>query len=312
MKHNLKGRSLLTLKDWSKEEIRYLLDLAHEVKTQKQNGISQRRFAGKSLALLFEKRSTRTRCAFQTAFGEEGGNAVMLSTADIHLGAKESIEDTARVFGRMFDCIQFRGFSQQTAEHLAKYSGIPVYNGLTDAYHPTQALADMQTLEEHCGGSAGKKLVYIGDGRNNVAISLLIVCAKMGTHFTIVAPQQLFPSDTVLQGVESSAKESGCRVRVTDDINDGVKGADVLYTDVWTSMGEEKQAAERKKLLSSFQVNDALLATTGNSQVKFMHCLPAVRGQEVTNEVLDGAHSVVWDEAENRKHTIKALMLATL
>jgi ornithine carbamoyltransferase len=308
---NLKGRSLLTWLDYTAEEIRYLLDLSRQVKEEAKKGEIRRRFTGKTLALLFEKRSTRTRCAFETAFGEEGGHPVFLSTQDIHLGVKESLEDTARVLGRMFSAIQFRGFKQSTAEVLAKYSGVPVYNGLTDSFHPTQALADIQTLEENFGNPAGKKLCFVGDGRNNVARSLLVICAKLGIHFTVVTPPELDPDPALLALCEPLARISGAEIRVTGAL-DAVKGADALYTDVWVSMGEEGQKEGRRRLLGPYQVNQALMERTGRGDSVFMHCLPAVKGEEVTAEVLDGPQSRAWDEAENRKHTIKALMLATL
>ncbi len=308
----LKGRSLLTLKDYSVEEIRHLLDLAKAVKTQRRNGELNQRFQGKTLALLFEKRSTRTRCAFETAFGEEGGHPVFLSTQDVQLGAKESLEDTARVLGGMFDCIQFRGFEQRTAEILSRYSNVPVYNGLTDSFHPTQALADLLTLEECTGGLAGKRLCYAGDGRNNVAVSLLIACAKMGVSLTVATPDELHPGTELLKEIAPWAAESGARMAVETDPSIAAKGADAIYTDVWTSMGEESQAETRKKLLAPYQVNAELMQATGNPDVKFLHCLPAVKGQEVTRDVIDGPQSAAWEQAENRKHTIKALMLATL
>jgi len=308
---SLLGRSLLTLLDYSPEEIRYLLDISKKVKKESKDGMVFRRFEGKTLALLFEKRSTRTRCAFETAFGEEGGHPVFLSTADIQLGAKESLEDTARVFGRMFSAIQFRGFKQETAETLAKYSQIPVYNGLTDLYHPTQALADFLTLEENFGAVKGKTLCYIGDGRNNVARSLMIICAKMGTNFTVITPGELNPENELLHKCRTLAQVSGAVIRVTPDVID-VKGADALYTDVWVSMGEENKKEERIRLLSPYQVNQKLMDMTEKSSCIFLHCLPAVKGEEVTADVIDGPQSRAWDEAENRKHTIKALMLATL
>jgi ornithine carbamoyltransferase len=312
MSARLKGRSLLTLKNFSADEIKHLLDVAATLKLQSKRGNPHQRFVGKTLALLFEKRSTRTRCAFETAFGEEGGHPVFLSTEDVHLGKKESLEDTARVLGRMFDCIQFRGFEQKTAETLAEYSGVPVYNGLTDAYHPTQALADLLTLQECAGGLAGKKLCYCGDGRNNVATSLLIACAKMGVHMTVVSPEALMPDPDLLRSIKPWAADSGAEVARETDPETGVKGADVIYTDVWISMGEEDKSEERKKLLSPYQVNAALMAASGNPNVKFLHCLPAVKGQEVTTEVIDGPQSAAWDQAENRKHTIKAVLVATL
>ena len=309
---NLKGRSLLTLKDYSAAEIRGLLDLAHKVKKERRSGKVRRRFEGKALALIFEKRSTRTRCAFETAFGEEGGHVSFLSMADIHLGGKETIEDTARVLGRMFDAIQFRGFKQSTAEALAAHSGVPVYNGLTDVYHPTQALADLMTLEEAFGRLKGLRLAYVGDGRNNVATSLLIACAKMGVDIVIASPESLHPAADVIDYARAEASRSGALVEVTPHPNQGVHAADAVYTDVWVSMGEEAKEKERFELLGPYQVNDRLMAATGKKSSIFLHCLPAVRGNEVTAQVLDGPQSRAFDEAENRKHTIKALMLATI
>jgi ornithine carbamoyltransferase len=305
------GRSLLTLLDYSPEEIRFLLNLSKKVKVEAKEGKISRRFEGKTLALLFEKRSTRTRCAFETAFGEEGGYPVFLSTADIQLGAKESIEDTAIVLGRMFSAIQFRGFKQETAEALAKYSNVPVYNGLTDLFHPTQALADILTLEENFGDVKGKTLCYVGDGRNNVARSLMVISAKLGIHFTVITPAELNPDENLRERIAPLAAQSGAVITVTPDIN-AVKGADAVYTDVWISMGEEDKRDERIKLLSQYQVNQKLMDMTGKSNSIFLHCLPAVKGEEVTADVIDGPQSKAWDQAENRKHTIKALMLATL
>jgi ornithine carbamoyltransferase len=265
-----------------------------------------------TVALLFEKRSTRTRCAFETAFGEEGGHPVFLSTADIHLGTKEAIEDTARVLGHMFDAIEFRGFSQATVETLAKWSGVPVYNGLTDDWHPTQVLADLMTMEEVFGTLKGRRLAFVGDGRNNVANTLLVGCAQMGVHLSIVAPPSLCPADQHVQWAREMAAATGAEVRVTADVAEGVKGADAVYTDVWVSMGEEQKSAERIALLTPYQVNDAMMEKTGKQDAIFLHCLPAVKGKEVTEAVIEGKRSRVWDEAENRKHTIKAMMLATL
>lgn len=312
MSISLTGRSFLTLKDFSADEIRTFLSRAHEVKQEPRNGKPRSRFAGKNLALLFEKRSTRTRCAFETAFGEEGGNSVFLSTADIHLGAKETLEDTARVFGRMFDGIQYRGFGQQIAETFAKYSGVPVYNGLTNSYHPTQVLADFMTIEDRLGILRGLNLCYVGDGRNNVAVSLAIGCAKLGINLTIASPQELRPSRGLLDDVEQSAAKTDAKIRYTSDVGDGVNGANVLYTDVWTSMGEESEVEHRKEILTKYQVNAGLMEQTGKPDTIFLHCLPAVRGQEVTANVIDGPQSAVWDQAENRKHSIKALMLETM
>ena len=312
MAFNLKGRSLLTLKDYSPEEIRFLLDMSHELKRERRAGGVTQRFLGRTLALLFEKRSTRTRCAFETAFGEEGGHPVFLSSQDIQLGAKESIEDTARVLGRMFDAIQFRGFKQEMVEKLAQYSGVPVYNGLTDLFHPTQALADLMTVEEVFGTSKGIRVVYVGDGRNNVARSLSIICCKMGAHYTAVAPPSLQPDKETLDLCGEYAEASGSRIAVTADIPGGVKGADVIYTDVWVSMGEEEKSKERLEILRPYQVDEAMMAATGKRETIFLHCLPAVKGNEVSYEVIESAASRVWDEAENRKHTIKAIMAATI
>jgi ornithine carbamoyltransferase len=312
MSTSLKGRSLLTLKDWSPEEVRSVLDLSHKVKKERARGKRPQRFQGKSLAMVFEKRSTRTRCAFETAFGEEGGHPVFLSTADIHLGVKEALEDTARVLGRMFDAIEFRGFKQTTVEVLAQRSGVPVYNGLTDEWHPTQVLADLMTLEEAFGTIKGRTLVFVGDGRNNVANTLLIGCSQLGVNVRIVAPQSLYPAEQHVQWARSMGAKTGSTVEVTSDITAGVKGADAVYTDVWVSMGEEEKSQERIALLSPFQVNDAMMEKTGNRDAIFLHCLPAVKGKEVTESVIESPRSRAWDEAENRKHTIKAMMLATL
>lgn len=312
MAFNLKGRSLLTLIDYSPEEITFLLELSHQVKRERRAGNISQRFLGKTLALLFEKRSTRTRCAFETAFGEEGGHPVFLSSADIQLGVKESIEDTARVLGRMFDAIQFRGFKQEMVEALAEYSGVPVYNGLTDLYHPTQILADLMTVQEVFGRLKGIKLVYAGDGRNNVARSLLIGCSKLGTDYTVVAPETLQPDPETVKLCQEYAKQSGSKIELTSDVAKGLKNADVLYTDVWVSMGEEEKSKERLELLRPYRVDEKMMAATGKSDTIFMHCLPAVKGNEVTFEVIESPASKVWDEAENRKHTIKAAMLATI
>ncbi|MHB9293397.1 ornithine carbamoyltransferase [Hollandina sp. SP2] len=307
----LKGRSLLTWLDYTAEEIRYFLDVSKQVKAESQRHEVHRRFEGKTLALLFEKRSTRTRCAFETAFGEEGGHPVFLSTADIQLGAKESIEDTARVLGRMFSAVQFRGFKQSTVETLAHYSGVPVYNGLTDDFHPTQVLADIQTLEEQWGPAAGKKLCFIGDGRNNVARSLMVICAKLGLHFTLITPPALNPDPDLTARCTGEAQVSGAQLRITQDTAE-VEGAHAVYTDVWASMGEEAKKEERLRLLRPYQVNQALMDKTGRQDCIFLHCLPAIKGEEVSADVIDGSQSRAWDQAENRKHTIKALLLATL
>ena len=307
----IKGRSLLTWLDYSAEDVRLFLDISKQVKAEKQRNEIKRRFTGKTLALLFEKNSTRTRCAFETAFGEEGGYAVFLSSQDIHLGAKESLEDTARVLGRMFTAIQFRGFKQSTVEKLAIYSGVPVYNGLTDDFHPTQALADMLTMEENFGNVKGKKLCFTGDGRNNVVRSLMVISSKLGLNLTIIAPKELSPEPAFLAKCSELAKVSGAKIQVTQDLGE-VKGADAIYTDVWASMGEESIKAERVKLLKPYQVNQALMDRTGRKDSIFLHDLPAVKGEEVMPDVIDGLQSRAWDQAENRKHTIKAIMLLTI
>lgn len=312
MQSPIRGRSLVSLADYSPQEIRYILDLSHQVKKEKKDGKRQSRFAGMSLAMIFEKRSTRTRCAFETAFGEEGGHPVFLSTQDIQLGSKESIEDTARVLGRMFDAIQFRGFQQEAVLTLARYAGVPVYNGLTDVDHPTQVLADLMTLEEEFGRLEGLTLVFVGDGRNNVARALAIGCAKMGVNFSIVSPPSLFPDQDLLDACRDFSRVSGAQIRLTQEIGQELAGADGVYTDIWVSMGEEAKSDERVKLLRPYQVDPSLMEKTRRGDSIFLHCLPAVRGNEVSTEVIEGPASRVWDQAENRKHTIKALMLATL
>ena len=307
----LKGKSLLTLHDFTPEQINYLLDLAADLKAKKRMGIQGKSLAGKNVALIFEKPSTRTRCAFTVAVVDEGGHPEYLGKDDIQLGYKESVEDTARVLGRMFDAIEFRGFSQQVVTDLAKYSGVPVYNGLTDLYHPTQILADLLTMKEHLGTLKGKNFVFIGDGRNNMSNSLLIGCSKMGVNITIIAPKALWPEEEHVNQCKSYAKASGAQIIVTEDVN-AVAGADVIYTDVWCSMGEEEKAKERVEMLSPYQVNRQLIDLVDNPNMIFMHCLPAVKGNEVTSDVFEASYSVVFDEAENRMHTIKAVMVATL
>lgn len=307
----LKGKSFLTLHDFSAEQINYLLDLAADLKAKKRMGIKGNSLAGKNVALIFEKPSTRTRCAFTVACNDEGAFPEYLGKDDIQLGYKESVEDTARVLGRMFDAIEFRGFSQQVVSDLAKYSGVPVYNGLTDEYHPTQILADLLTMREHLGTLKGKKFVFLGDGRNNMSNSLLIGCSKMGVDIAIIAPKELWPNPEHVAVCEGYAKEAGSKVIITDDIEE-VIGADVIYTDVWCSMGEEEKAKERVALLSPYQVNRKLIDKVDNPNMIFMHCLPAVKGNEVTSDVFEASYSVVFDEAENRMHTIKAVMVATL
>lgn len=308
---DLKGRNFITLKDFTPEEIGYLLELAEKLKADKKKGITGNSLKGKNIALIFEKPSTRTRCSFVVACVDEGGHPEYLGKDDIQLGHKESVEDTARVLGRLFDGIEFRGFKHSTVEALAKYAGVPVWNGLTDDYHPTQILADMLTMKEHFGYLKGLNFVYIGDGRNNMANSLMIGCSKMGINFTILAPKSLQPKEELTELCRGYAKEAGSTVTISDDVED-VKGADAVYTDVWCSMGEEDKAAERVALLKPYQVNKELMAKTGKDTTIFMHCLPAVKGNEVTEDVFESEQSVVFDEAENRMHTIKAVMVATL
>ena len=308
---NLKGRSFLTLKDFTPEEIIGLLDLAKDLKAKKKQGITGDSLKGKNIALIFEKPSTRTRSAFTIGCLDEGGHPEYLGHEDIQLGHKESVEDTARVLGRMFDGIEFRGFSQETVEKLAKYSGVPVWNGLTDDSHPTQILADFLTLMEQFGKLKGLKLVYAGDGRNNMANSLMVGSAKVGVNFTIFAPKELWPKEELVAQCREYAKESGSMIEISDDI-EAVKDADAIYTDVWCSMGEEEKAAERVALLRPYQVNEQLLAKTGKASTIVLHCLPAVKGNEITEEVFDKFADVIFDEAENRMHTIKAVMVATL
>ncbi|MGE4213506.1 MAG: ornithine carbamoyltransferase [Anaerotignaceae bacterium] len=312
MSVDLKGRSFLTLKDYTAEEIEYLVDLAIDLKAKKKAGIFQRTMAHKNVALIFEKPSTRTRCAFTIGAIDEGAHPEYLGKNDIQLGHKETVEDTARVLGRMFDGIEFRGFSQEVVEKLAKYSGVPVWNGLTDEDHPTQVLADFMTIKEKFGYLKGITFVYAGDGRNNMANALMIGASKMGMNFVIIAPKSLYPEEDLVALCKDYAKESGATIAITDDPTQGVKGADIIYTDVWISMGEEDKAADRIAILKPYQVNKALMEATGNPKTLFMHCLPAVREKEVTNEVIESEASVVFDEAENRMHTIKAVMVATI
>lgn len=308
---NLEGRSFLTLKDFTPGEIEYLLELAAKLKADKKKGVTWNSLKGKNVALIFEKPSTRTRCAFTVACIDEGGHPEYLGKSDIQLGHKESVEDTARVLGRMFDGIEFRGFSQENVEKLAKYSKVPVWNGLTDTYHPTQILADMLTMKEQFGYLKGLNFVYVGDGRNNMGNSLMIGCTKMGINITILAPKELWPVEELVGQCEEYAKESKGKLLITDDL-EAVKGADVIYTDVWCSMGEEEKAAERVAILKPYQVNKKLMAMTEKEKTIFMHCLPAVKGNEVTEDVFEDNAEVIFDEAENRMHTIKAVMVATL
>ena len=324
---NLRGRHLLTLKDFTPEEIRYMLDLSLDLKRKKRAGIRGNLLDGRNIVLLFEKASTRTRCAFETAAFDEGARVTFLTNSQ--MGKKESIEDTAKVLGRFYDGIEFRGFHQETVEDLARYSGVPVWNGLTDLYHPTQILADFLTVMEHCNKPLNKvKFVYAGDARNNMGNSLMIGAAKMGMHFVALAPKELFPSEELVAEMNEIAKETGAVIELSEDL-DAVKGADVIYTDVWVSMGEEAMFEERIIQLKPYQVNMDMLRKTANDDVLFMHCLPAFHdtetevakdvkekfgldSMEVTDEVFRSKHSVVFDEAENRMHTIKAVMVATI
>ena len=307
---NLKGRSFLTLLDFSPSEIDYLLSLAADLKAKKRSGILGHSLDGKNIALIFEKSSTRTRCAFTVACNDEGAFPEYLNKNDIQLGAKEDIKDTARVLGRMFDGIEFRGFKQENVEALAKYSGVPVWNGLTDSDHPTQVLADFLTLRENFGRLRGLKLVYLGDGRNNMSNALMIGCAKMGIDYVVSSPKELEPNPELLAKCREIAAHS--TITVINNPKDAVKNADAVYTDVWVSMGEEALKEERYRLLGGWQVNSEIMAATGKAGTIFLHCLPAVKGSEVTEEVFESEQSKVFDEAENRMHTIKAVMVATL
>jgi len=325
---NLKGRSFITLKDFTPEEIKYMLDLSADLKRKKRAGIKNDLLRGKNIVLIFDKTSTRTRCAFEVAAFDEGANVTFLTNSQ--MGKKESVEDTAKVLGRYYDGIEFRGFKQETVDTLAKHAGVPVWNGLTDLYHPTQILADFLTVMEHVNKPLNKvKFVYAGDARNNMGNSLMIGAAKMGMHFVGVAPKELFPAEALLAEMREVAKETGAVIELTDNIAEGVKDADVLYTDVWVSMGEEAHFEERIKQLKAYQVNMEMIEKTGNPDVIFLHCLPAFHDMEteigkeiyeqygltemeVTDEVFRSKHSKAFDEAENRMHTIKAVMVATM
>lgn len=329
MEKDLRGRSFLTLLDYTPEEIRYLLDQAKEFKEMKRSGTLHRRLEGKNIVLLFEKTSTRTRCAFEVAGHDLGLGVTFLDPGSSQMGKKESIPDTARVLGRMFDGIEYRGFSQRLVEELAEYSGVPVWNGLTDQFHPTQMLADLLTIEEKFGRLKGLNLTYMGDARNNMGNSLMIACAKMGLNFTACAPKELFPAEDLVEKAKKIAEESGGSVRLTEDTDEGAADADVIYTDIWVSMGEPDEVWEsRIRLLRPYQVNASLMAKAKPTAI-FMHCLPSFHDtrttigadiekrfglpeMEVTNEVFESGQSVVFDEAENRMHTIKAVIYATM
>ena len=326
---NLKGRNFLKLLDFTPDEIQSLLDLAAELKTKKKQGIRHDDFCGKNIALIFEKTSTRTRCSFEVAAHDLGMHATYLDPSGSQIGKKESIADTARVLGRMFDGIEYRGYGQSIVEELAQYAGVPVWNGLTNEFHPTQILADFLTIQEHFGHLKGINFVYMGDARYNMGNSLMVGCAKMGVNFTACAPAKYWPSADLMEICGKLADESGATLTFTEDPIEGTKGADVIYTDVWVSMGEPVEVwEERLNDLSPYQVNQKLMDNAG-PQAKFMHCLPAYHdhktaigkemgerfqrdAMEVTDEVFEGPASIVFDEAENRMHTIKAVMAATL
>ncbi len=325
---NLKGRSFLTLMDFSTQEIRYMLDLAHNLKAKKRAGIYNDVLKGKNIVLLFEKSSTRTRCAFEVAALEEGAHVTFLDSGSSQVGKKESIEDTAKVLGRFYDGIEYRGYEQAVVESLAKHSGVPVWNGLTDIDHPTQILADMMTMEEHLAKPLNKcKVVFCGDIRNNMAYAWMYGCAKMGVHFVAYGPDVLIPDVDVVSKTREIAKQTGAIIEISSN-PECLIGADVLYTDVWASMGEEAQTPEKVRMLAPFKVTMDMVEKTGNKDVLFMHCLPAFHDfetktakewkekgidiREVTDEVFRSRHSVVFDEAENRMHTIKAVIVATI
>lgn len=326
---NLRGKSYLKLLDFTPAEIRYLLDLSKDFKSMKRSGVPHKYLDGKNIVLLFEKTSTRTRCSFEVAGRDLGMGVTYLDPGSSQMGKKESIPDTARVLGRMYDGIEYRGYSQQLVEELAKYSGVPVWNGLTDQFHPTQMLADLLTIEEKLGRLKGVNFTYMGDARNNMGNSLIVACAKMGLNFTACAPKALFPAQELVDTCRAIAAENGCTVTLTEDVKEGTANADVIYTDIWVSMGEPEGVwAERISLLTPYQVNAAAMKNAKDTAI-FMHCLPSfhdtrttigaeiaqkfdISEMEVTDEVFEGRQSVVFDEAENRMHTIKAVMYATL
>ncbi len=328
---DLKNKSFLTLKDFSKEEIEYFIDLAAKLKMDKKAGTEVQKLKGKNIVLIFEKDSTRTRCSFEVGAKDQGAHTTYIGAEGSQISKKESIKDTARVLGKMFDGIEFRGYDQKVVEELAEYSKVPVWNGLTDIDHPTQVLADFLTLKEHINKPLNEiKIVYLGDGRNNTANSLMIGASKVGMDFRIAAPSNLQPEKELLKECEKFAEKSGGKITITSDVDKAVLDADVLYTDIWVSMGEKENIwKERIETLLPYQINMELIKKTGNKNVKFMHCLPAfhdfktetvqelyskygIEPFEVTDEVFEGEHSIVFDEAENRLHTIKAVMVATL
>lgn len=326
---DLRGRDFLKLLDFSKEEIRYLLDLAIEFKKKKKNGEKHEYLKGKNIALIFEKDSTRTRCSFEVAGYDLGMGVTYLGPTGSQMGKKESIADTARVLCRMYDGIEYRGFEQSIVEDLAKYSSVPVWNGLTNEFHPTQMLADVMTIEENFGHLEGINMVFMGDARNNVGNSLMVVSAKMGINFTVCAPKELWPNEELINECREIASLNGSCINLTEDVMEGTKNADVLYTDVWVSMGEEDSVWENRiKLLRPYQINKEVISNA-NERVIFLHCLPSfhdlntkigkdiydkfgIPEMEVTNEVFESEHSKVFDEAENRMHTIKAVIYATM
>ena len=326
---DLKGRSFLTLKDFTPEEILYLIDLAADLKEKKKNGVPIDYYKGKNVALIFEKDSTRTRCAFEVAAHDMGMGTTYLGPTGSQIGKKESIEDTARVLGRMYDGIEYRGYGQELVEDLAKYSGVPVWNGLTNEYHPTQMLADMLTIRENFGTLKGLKLVYMGDARYNMGNSLMVACSKLGMHFVACTTKEYFPNAELVETCRAYAAESGATITLTEDVKEGTKDADIIYTDVWVSMGEPDEVWEKRiKELSPYKVTKKVMENAGEKAI-FLHCLPAfhdlkttigkemgdrfgITEMEVTDEVFESAQSKVFDEAENRMHTIKAVMVATL
>ncbi len=325
----LKGRNLLTLFDFNNKEIKYLLSFAHKLKQNKKNGITGNRLENKNIALIFEKPSTRTRCAFAVGAKDENGTTEYLGKNDIQLGKKETIADTARVLGRMFDGIQYRGFAHKTLELLADNAGVPVWNGLTDKYHPTQVLADLMTVQENFDNLDDLKFVYVGDGRNNVANSLMIGTSLMGIDFKIVSPRELWPKKFLIDRCRQLIKTDAGSIEITEDPVKGVKGANIIYTDVWVSMGEEEKFSERIEMLKPYQVNGEMINNCGHKNLVFMHCLPAyhnkntengkmiykkygIKEMEVTDEVFESDYSRVFDQSENRMHTIKAVMVSTL
>lgn len=326
---NLQGRSFLKLIDFTPEEILYLIDLSAEFKEKKKKGIAHRNFEGKNIALIFEKTSTRTRCSFEVAAYDLGMHVTYLDPSGSQIGKKESIADTARVLGRMYDGIEYRGFGQEVVEELAKYAGVPVWNGLTNEFHPTQMIADMLTIKEHVGRLQGVKLVYMGDARYNMGNSLMVACAKLGMNFVACTNKKYFPDEKLVAYCQEMASQTGAGILLTEDVNEATKDADVIYTDVWVSMGEPDQVwKERIQELKPYQVNATAMAGAKDSAI-FMHCLPAFHDLnttigkevyekfgmselEVTNEVFEGKQSVVFDEAENRMHSIKAIIAATI